>query len=115
MVVTSDMRFLVLASWLAIVAAGPVRAADAPVPVCASPAVLRHVADTLRHAGRQLALEVATVGQVSIDPAGAVHCAVRTHALVYDTNRYGVLPLDQSDRRAVYLELRQNGIFLHID
>ena len=109
------MRLRFLASLLVTVVCGPARAEKLPIPVCARPAVLRHVADALRQAGRPLALEPSTVGEVSTGPAGFVRCAVRTHTLGYDTNRYAYTPLDQSEIVEYTLELRRNGIFLHID
>jgi len=107
------MRTLALALLLAVLGAVPSRAGYPPEPVCGRPGVLRQLTFELRRAGRPLYLEASPIGQVS--DGKVIHCAVRAHAVAYDTNHYGSLALDQVAVVQYALELRRNGIFLRVE
>ncbi len=109
------MRILLLAALLIQAASATARAGEPPARVCARSTVLDQVADILRQAGRPLILDRAAAGEVSTTPANIVLCAVRVHRVVYDTNRYAYLPLDQTEIVQYTLELRHNGIFVHLN
>ena len=100
---------------LVLLPLAPAAAQPAPPPVCARPAVLQRVAEILQQAGRELELDPEPIGEVSTAPGPLVRCAVRGHTIGYDTNRYGLSPLYEPIIVNYTLELRQNGIFVHVE
>ncbi len=93
----------------------PAVAQPTPQPVCARPAVLQRVGEILHEAGRKLTLDPAPIGEASITPGRLVRCAVRGHMIGYDTNRYGLSPLYEPIIVNYTIELRQNGMFVHVE
>ena len=69
----------------------PVFAHDGPI--CGSPAVLDAVARLLAQAGSAAQVEGRSVGQVPTARLDTVLCTVRLLDPVYDTRRFGPLPL----------------------
>ena len=86
-----------------------------PPPVCGTPAVLEQVADALRTAGRPLALDETSVGEVSAGTGRLVQCAVRGQVVGYDTVRDGARPIHAVFVVRYALELRANGIFVTLE
>ncbi len=109
------LRFAALPLLLTFASAPALAGGDKLEPVCAGMNVLDRLAEALRQAGRPQFLERATVGEVSTAPGNLIRCAVRAHRLAFDTNRDGTLPLDQTQVVQYTLELRHNGIFLHLN
>lgn len=107
-------RFALLAASVALMTVQQARAGDDSSPVCARAAVVERVATLLREAGRPMRLDE-PVGELSTGTSRLVHCAVRGQMLGYDTNHHGIEPIDASFVVRYTLELRQNGIFLHIE
>lgn len=103
-------RWGVAAVLIGLLAAAPVRAGS----VCNQPEVVELVATLLREAGRPMAFDRA-VGELSSGTDRVVHCAVHGQMLAYDTNQQGMQPIDASFVVQFTLELRQNGIFLHLE
>lgn len=87
---------------------------EAPPPVCARPAVLTQVDTMLRKAGRPMRLWPLPIGETSVETSPIVHCAVRGQMLGYDTNRYGMQPVNEVFVVHYTLELRHNGIFIRL-
>ena len=113
------MRAFVFAALLSVALPRTAAAGEPFVPVCARPAVLDRVAALLREAGRPMRLEAFPTGEASVgrELAGReriVHCATRGRVLGYDTNRYGMQPVDEVFVVNYTLELRHNGIFLSL-
>lgn len=86
-----------------------------PAPLCSRPAVLAHLAERLREAGRRVALDKAPVGEFSLPTGRVVHCAVRGHVISFDTKQHGTQPIDASFTVRYALELGHNGIFLQLE
>lgn len=105
--------------WLWVLAASSLVAAQAQAgedasSVCNRPQVVERVETLLREAGRPMRFD-SQVGEISRGTDRVVHCAVHGQMLAYDTNQHGMQPTDVSFVVQFTLELRQNGMFLHID
>ncbi len=108
------MRLGVLTALVALIALPREAAAEVARPVCGSPAVLERLAALLHEAGRPMVLDEAA-GEISAGTSRLVHCAVRGQMLGYDTNQHGMQPINATFVVRYALELRQNGIFLHLE
>ena len=73
----------------------PVLASDGPV--CASAAVLDAVAGLLSKAGSAAQVDGRSVGQAPTAQPDTVLCAVRLWDHVYDTDRFGPIPVLRPD------------------
>lgn len=113
------MRLLAAAGLLAGCGALEACAPLPPASVCGDAGVLRQVDEALRARGRTMVLDAPPVGEVSTNPAAAfpplAHCAVRGHTVGYDTNRYGASPIYEPFIVNYTVELRHNGMFVHVD
>ena len=103
-------RFILLS--LAALMTASAHAAAPFVRACAEPEVLILVAERLARAGIPQTLEASTVGQVPGVRSGFIECAVRVHAAIFDTPRYGAVPLDQVSVYRYTLRLGRNGVFV---
>lgn len=108
-------RVIALLLLVGLLPLAPAAAQPVPQPVCARQAVLQRVDEILHEAGRELTLDPAPIGEISITPGRLVRCAVRGHIIGYDTNRYGLSPLHEPIIVNYTIELRQNGMFVHVD
>lgn len=95
-----------------LAATTPVHASALLRPVCAEPEVLLLVAERLRRAGIPQTLEANTAGQIPGLRSGMVECAVRVHTAVFDTTRYGRVPVDVVSTYRYSLRLGRNGVFV---
>ena len=93
-----------------------------PPPVCSDPGVLQRLDELIRVQGQPLRLEVLPIGELSTARPGAAsvypplaHCAVRGHTTGYDTNRYGMTPVNEPFIVKYTIELRRNGLFVSLD
>lgn len=84
-------------------------------PVCAQRPVLERLHETLREAGRKVAIVPGSVGEFSAGLDRVVHCAARGTVLGYDTAHYGPRPIETVLVIRYALDLRQNGIFLRLE
>lgn len=103
-------RLLLALPFLALSA--PSHAADlAPSFPCAQPQVLLLVKERVQRAGLPTEIEAGSIGELPGGTPGTVHCALRLHTPLYDTNRFGYAPQDQVATFRYTLELRRNAIF----
>ena len=77
-----------------LISPAPALAQDGPI--CGSPAVLEAVARLLAKAGSAAQVEGRSVGQVPTARLDTVLCTVRLLDPIYDTNRFGLVPLVRS-------------------
>ena len=73
--------------------ASPMAARAQDGPICGSPVVLDAVARLLAKAGSAAQVEGRSVGQAPTARLDTVLCTVRLLDPIYDTNRFGPLPL----------------------
>ena len=86
------MRLIRLACLLGCLAApAPALAYDGPI--CGSPVVLEAVTRLLAKAGSAAQIEGRSVGQVPTARLDTVLCTVRLLDTIYNTNRFGPVPL----------------------
>ena len=122
------MRLAIMAVLVTAGAAhdGAAQAAELAPPVCSEPRVLQQLDEMIRVRGQALVLEPMPVGEVSTAPPGGAalspapspalaHCAVRGHTTGYDTNRYGMTPVNEPFIVNYTIELRHNGLFVSLD
>ncbi len=98
----------------ALLAMPHMAAAELDRPVCSRQGVMERLEAMLRAAGRPMLLDP-VAGEISAGTGRLVHCAVRGQILGYDTNQHGMQPIDAIFVVRYALELRQNGIFLHLE
>ncbi len=86
--------------------------AGVPIPLCGTPEVLDIVSRILEERGLSALIVAPPVGQVPTSRPDTVLCSVSLQRVVFDTNRFGSVPLYRAGIYEYTVRRGFNGLFV---